>query len=203
MWKQVSCSEGNCWEAVEGDTLKTLAKQSGIGIGVLGWAFGATTITPGETVISTTGVKEDFRAWADEVMRQMPLFEPGLGGGIIKSAGLPAARAAGSLLSRAWADIRLPSKLGPGEWVELRDAARRIANEIVKKWKRSEVGAGARSGEHGDPYFAAARELREMLKKDGKGWIKEFKEVIEKKIKEFESRARTLNEKISGRGGKR
>jgi RHS repeat-associated protein len=106
MWKQVSCGDGNCWEAEEGDTLKTLAKQSGIGLPILNWAFSGTAITPGETVISTTGVKEDFRAWADEVMRQMPLFEPGIGGGIIKRFGPGAARAVGNLISR----INRPTK---------------------------------------------------------------------------------------------
>jgi RHS repeat-associated protein len=91
MWKKVNCSVGDCWEAEEGDTLRTLAKQSGISVVALNWAFGSTTsITPGETVISTTGVEADYRAWVDKTAKEISkefaiIFTPaGFGAGIIR-----------------------------------------------------------------------------------------------------------------------
>jgi RHS repeat-associated protein len=106
-WKRVSCSSGDCWEAEEGDTLKTLAKQTGISFTALNWAFGRilTQIKPGETVVNITGVRDELRAYAEDVARKLPMFEPAGGGGIIKLAP-SAARGTASLLSRAWSGIR-------------------------------------------------------------------------------------------------
>jgi len=110
MWKKVSCSAGDCWVAEnDDDTLKTLAKQSGVSYAALAWAFGATTIIkPGETAISTTGVDADFRAFVDEFKREPFQFDFAVGGGIIKlEYGI--GRMAGRIITRPIKPVNLPS----------------------------------------------------------------------------------------------
>jgi RHS repeat-associated protein len=90
-----------------------------------------------------------------------------------------------------------PNIMSQGRWLEIKEAARELANNVLK----SGVGAGARSGQHGKPFTKAAAKLRERLKQNEKNWLPEFKEVIEKKIQEWTNKASTINEKIGG-GGK-
>lgn len=102
MWKKVSCGDGNCWEAEEGDTLKTLAEQSGVSSAAINLEFGyllRDNIKAGATVVDVTGVQQHL----EEVIARMPLFEPAIGGGIIKRYGQAAAR---SLISKAWSGLK-------------------------------------------------------------------------------------------------
>jgi RHS repeat-associated protein len=104
MWKRVSCGDGDCWESDrEDDTLETLSEQSGVRRDALSWAFGSFEIKSGETVINVTGVEADHRAYLIDGFNQMPLFEPAIGGGIIKRYGRAAA---GSIISRAWSGLK-------------------------------------------------------------------------------------------------
>ncbi len=107
-WKKVSCSSGDCWEAEKDDDLGTLAKQTGISIGVLNWAFflilPPDKIIPGETVVNVAGVEDEARALVERAAREYPMFVPG-GGGIIK-LGPAIARGTASLISSAWSGIR-------------------------------------------------------------------------------------------------
>jgi hypothetical protein len=52
-----------------------------------------------------------------------------------------------------------------GNHTSPKDAANALANKILKDWKNSGVGTGARSGRHGVPYNRAATELEQLAKK--------------------------------------
>jgi hypothetical protein len=66
----------------------------------LQWAFRSFEIKQGETVVSVTGVEADHRAYLIEGLNRMPLFEPAIGGGIIKRSFQAAAGIAGTQLGR-------------------------------------------------------------------------------------------------------
>src|SRR5260370_14308793 len=75
-------------------------------------------------------------------------------------------------------------------WIEIRQAAKQLANNILKAAKRSGAGAGARSGQHGKPYTVAAAQLRGLLRQNQDKWLPEFKKEAEQKISQCENKAR-------------
>ena len=79
----------------------------------------------------------------------------------------------------------------PGEWLPARDWVAKEANDILKRWKASGVGTGARSGQHGVPYNRAAQDLRKLAK--DADMLDEFRDELLKKAKQFEQRAREIN----------
>ena len=47
-------------------------------------------------------------------------------------------------------------------WLEIREAAKKLANDLLKAAKEAQRGTGPKSGESGNPFMQAARELREL-----------------------------------------
>ena len=85
---------------------------------------------------------------------------------------------------------RLPP-LGPGRWIEIREAARLRANDILKAEKQALARTGPMSGEAGKPFRNAANKLKDLLKQEGAGWTQEYREEIMKKIDEYTRKAGT------------
>lgn len=81
-----------------------------------------------------------------------------------------------------------------GKWVSPQDWANLKANDILKKWKESGVGAGARSGQHGTPFNSAAKEIQQLAK--DKNLLPEVREQLLKKAKEYLMRAKNINHKM-------
>ena len=77
--------------------------------------------------------------------------------------------------------------LSPTKWANAK------ANDILKGIKKSGVGSGARSGQHGRPYSQAAKELNALAK--DKGLLSGVRKQLSKKASEFESKAKTINHK--------
>jgi hypothetical protein len=80
-----------------------------------------------------------------------------------------------------------------GQWLSPKEWANSVANDILKHCKRSGIGTGARSGQHGRPYAAAARKLLEIAK--DKGLLPEVRDQLYKKAKEFLSQAKGIRHK--------
>ena len=79
--------------------------------------------------------------------------------------------------------------LPPADW------ASDLANKWVKHFKEAGVGAGARLGQHGRPYFMAARELRKAAKNSN--LLKEFRDALSKKADALDALGRQINHKAS------
>jgi len=78
-------------------------------------------------------------------------------------------------------------------WLEIREAAKKLANDLLKAAKEAQRGTGPKSGESGNPFMQAARELRELLKTHQKDWLPEFKEVVKQKIQEYVRKGQDIN----------
>ena len=78
-------------------------------------------------------------------------------------------------------------------WMEIGKAAKKLANDLVKVAKQAQRGTGPKSGEGGNPFMQAARELRELLAKNDKNWMPEFKELVKKEIDELIKKGQNIN----------
>jgi hypothetical protein len=78
-------------------------------------------------------------------------------------------------------------------WMEIGKAAKNMANNFLKAAKQAQRGTGPKSGEGGNPFMQAAREMRELLAKNDKNWMPEFKELVKKEIEELIKKGQNIN----------
>jgi RHS repeat-associated protein len=188
LWKRHVIDGKVYWEAEPGDGYETLSKATGQDENNLKDFFDKATFRVGE-LVDLTGFDEQYPVRFEFVQIVRPEDVPKDKYRIEINPRLPIPGGkVGAIINRV-------NKSAGGKWVEIRQTARDLANAILKEAKDARVGAGARSGQHGKPYTAAAAKLREMLNKHGKDWIPEFKEELEKKIKDWESKAKTISHK--------
>ncbi|MDQ3803537.1 MAG: RHS repeat-associated core domain-containing protein [Acidobacteriota bacterium] len=107
LWKRVECSGGatQCWEAEEGDTYETLAKEIGTWYpNMLAEFFSNQEITPGQ-VFDASGYSDWWqRQMAHQIAERYADGPPVMSGGLrIPSGG---ARSGGGLFSRFWNWLR-------------------------------------------------------------------------------------------------
>ena len=81
------------------------------------------------------------------------------------------------------------------KWIPVVKAAAKAADDVLQAAKKSGIGKGARSGQHGRPHARAAEQLKRWMKKEGDGWLPQFKSTIERKIREYSAKARGINHK--------
>lgn len=107
LWKQVPCStggqEGQCYEAEEGDTYASLAKQSWwLGENGLKSFFGNQEITTGQ-VFDVSGYGSYLRQIVDNDMDNRPyLYNPPITGGVVK----PSGSGGSGFFSRLWNGVK-------------------------------------------------------------------------------------------------
>jgi RHS repeat-associated protein len=103
----------------------------------------------------------------------------------------PADVLAGGILALAYLYDNFPTYAAEG-WMSPEEAARQKANDILKEKKQEDCGSqGDRSGRSGDPYNAAATELKEIAKDPD--LLQEYRNELLRKSREFLQRARELN----------
>jgi RHS repeat-associated protein len=206
LWKRINTDDGTIvYEAEKGDTLAGLADILQVPVDALVGSLGGDKVQIGQRFDVTN--YQDYKSDSQKINEFFEYFQDRhptnnwpSNSGLDPSApwlshypGLSGTRPRSNPLGSN-------TLLSKGRWLEIKEAARELAETIRKEAKVSRVGAGARSGQHGKPLTVAAARLRELLKQNEKNWLPEFKEVIEKKIQEWTNKAKTINEKIGGSG---